>query len=90
MHRSGQGFGKLINREKMDLKLRALARSSPTTPMLIPNRFQDETNALVFWDAGGVARSLQTPAGMRLARALPASQNPARLSLILKAHWNYC
>ena len=25
---------------------------------------------------------------MRLARPLPASQNPARLSLILKAHWN--
>jgi hypothetical protein len=26
---------------------------------------------------------------MRLARALPAVQNPARLDLNLKAHWNF-
>ena len=55
---------------------------------LIPNRFQAETNPLVFCATGCVARSLQTAAGMRLTRALPVSQNPARLSLILKAHWN--
>ena len=55
---------------------------------LIPNRFQAETNPLVFCATGCVARSLQTAAGMRLTRALPVSQNPARLSLSLKAHWN--
>ena len=55
---------------------------------LIPNRFQAETNPLIFCATGCVARSLQTAAGMRLTRALPVSQNPARLSLILKAHWN--
>jgi len=55
---------------------------------VIPNHFQNETNSLVFWAAGFVARSLQTAAGMRLACASPAAQNPARLSLILKAHWN--
>src|SRR2546427_7047896 len=55
---------------------------------LIPNRLQDETNSLVLWVSGFVARSLQTAAGMRLARASPETQNPARLSLILNAHWN--
>src|ERR1700682_1523326 len=30
----------------------------------------------------------QTSVGMRLARASPENQNPARLSLILNAHWN--
>jgi hypothetical protein len=55
---------------------------------IIPMSFQAEFNSLVFWDAGGVARSLQTAAGRRLARALPASQNPARLKLSLKANWN--
>jgi len=50
--------------------------------------FQDETNSLVFWTSGVVARSLQIAADMRLARASPEVQNPARLSLILKAHWN--
>jgi hypothetical protein len=55
---------------------------------LIPNHFQDETNSFVFWASGFVARSLQTAAGMRLARASPEAQNPARLSLILEAHWN--
>ena len=55
---------------------------------LIPNRVQDETNSLVLWPAGFVARSLQIAADMRLARASRAGQNPARLSLILNAHWN--
>ena len=52
--------------------------------------FQDETNSLVFLTSGVVARSLSRQVGtdMRLARASPAVQNPARLSLILKAHWN--
>jgi len=50
--------------------------------------FQDETNSLVFLTSGVVARSLQIAADMRLARASPEVQNPARLSLILKAHWN--
>jgi hypothetical protein len=31
---------------------------------------------------------LQIAADMRLARASPAARNPARLSLILNAHWN--
>jgi hypothetical protein len=31
---------------------------------------------------------LQIVADMRLARALPAARNPARLSLILNVHWN--
>jgi len=51
--------------------------------------FQDELNSLVFWAAGGVARSSQNPLAMLLARALPAAQNPARLKLTLKANWNY-
>jgi len=50
--------------------------------------FQDDTNSLVFWTSGFVARSLRIVADMRLARALPEVQNPARLSVILKAHWN--
>jgi hypothetical protein len=50
--------------------------------------FQDETNSLVFWTSGVVGRALQIAADMRLARASPEVQNPARLSLILKAHWN--
>jgi hypothetical protein len=50
--------------------------------------FQDETNSLVFLTSGFVARSLQIAADMRLARALPEVKNPARLNLILKAHWN--
>jgi hypothetical protein len=56
--------------------------------LFIPMSFQDETNSLVFWTSGVVARSLQIAADMRLARASPEVQNPARLSLILKAHWN--
>lgn len=36
-------------------------------------RAQDETNSLVLWGAGFVARSLQIAADMRLARALVAS-----------------
>jgi hypothetical protein len=31
---------------------------------------------------------LQIAADMRLARASPAARNPARLGLILNAHWN--
>ena len=50
--------------------------------------FQDETDSLVFLTSGFVARSLQIAADMRLARALPEVKNPARLNLILKAHWN--
>ena len=41
---------------------------------------------LVLLPPGFVARSLQTAAGMRLARVLPEGKNPARLNLILKAH----
>lgn len=37
--------------------------------LIIPNRFQDETNSLVLWPPGFVARSLQITADMRLARA---------------------
>ena len=55
---------------------------------LIPNRVQDEPNSLVLWASGFVARSLQTALGMRLARASSEARNPARLSLILTAHWN--
>jgi hypothetical protein len=51
--------------------------------------FQDELNSLVLWLAGCVARSLRIALDMRLARALPAIQIPARLKLILKAHGNY-
>ena len=50
--------------------------------------FQDEINSLVLWTSGFVAQSLQIAADMRLIRASPAIQNPARHSLILKAHWN--
>jgi hypothetical protein len=56
--------------------------------VFIPIRLQDEPNALVLWASGFVARSLQIAEDMRLARASPESQNPARLNLILKAHWN--
>ena len=55
---------------------------------LIPTHIKDETDSLVLWVASFVARSLQTAAGMRLARALPATQNPARPSLIFNARWN--
>jgi hypothetical protein len=55
---------------------------------LIPIRFQAETHSLVFWTVDFVARSLQIAADMRLARASPTVQNPARLSLISKANWN--
>jgi hypothetical protein len=69
---------------------KALIRSimSCALRLLIPIRVQDETNSLVFRAAGFVARSLQIAADMRLARASPAARNPARLSLILNAHWN--
>ena len=56
---------------------------------LIPIRVQAELNSLVLCASGLVARSLQTAAGMRLTRASPEPQNPARLSLSLNAHWNY-
>jgi hypothetical protein len=55
---------------------------------VIPTRVQDETNSLVLWLSGVVARSLQTASGMRLARASPESQIPSRLSLILNVRWN--
>ena len=55
---------------------------------LILIRIQDDTNSLVFLSAGFVPRSLQIAADMRLASASPEAQTPARLSLILKAHWN--
>src|SRR5258708_7461596 len=58
------------------------------TKVLIPIPAQDETNSLVLRVSGFVAHSLQTAAGMRLAPASPETQNPARLSLILNAHWN--
>jgi hypothetical protein len=35
-----------------------------------------------------VAHSLQISLDMRLIRVSPDAQNPARLNLILKAHWN--
>jgi hypothetical protein len=44
--------------------------------------FQDELNSLGLWIAGCVARSLPIALDMRLARALPAIQIPARLKLI--------
>ncbi len=56
---------------------------------IIPMSVQDETNSLVLLASGFVARSLQTAAGMRLAGASPEAKSPARLSLILNAHWNY-
>ena len=55
---------------------------------LIPIRFQDEPNSLVLWTAEFVAHSLQIASDMRLVRASPPVQNPACLSLILKARWN--
>ncbi len=55
---------------------------------LIPMSVQNETNSLVLWISGVVARSLQIAADMRLARALPETQNPARLRFILNPHWN--
>jgi hypothetical protein len=50
---------------------------------------QAETDSLVFRAAGFVARSLQIAADIRLPRAWPTAWNPARLSLILNAHWNH-
>jgi hypothetical protein len=55
---------------------------------LLKIRVQDETNSPVLLASGVVARSLQTAAGMCLARASPESKSPARLSLILNANWN--
>jgi len=49
---------------------------------------QDETHSLVLLTSGCVAHSLQTAAGMRLARSLPETKSPARLNLILIAHRN--
>jgi hypothetical protein len=51
---------------------------------------KDETNSLVLLASGCVARSLsrRVGTGMRLARALPEAKSPARLNLILIAHWN--
>jgi hypothetical protein len=64
------------------------ARESFMRGLFIPMSVQDEANPLVFQAAGFVARSLQIAADMRLARFSPAARNPARLSLILNAHWN--
>jgi hypothetical protein len=87
---------------KMSAEMRATPRQHNDAPGLgpipnesaatefdvIPMSVQDETNSLVFRAAGFVARSLQIAADMRLAHASPAARNPARLSLILNAHWN--
>jgi hypothetical protein len=66
------------------------AAAAELQTLLIPIYFQDETNSLVFWTTGFVARSLsrRVGTGMRLARASPVVQNPARLSLILKVNRN--
>src|ERR1017187_1979352 len=56
--------------------------------MIIPIHLQDEPNPLVFRPSGFVVRSLQITLDMRLAHASPEARNPARLSLILKVHWN--
>ena len=65
-----------------------LADCAAADSSLIPIHDQAETNSLVFLAAGGVARSLPTAAGMRLARALPPAKNPARLRLSLIVNWN--
>jgi hypothetical protein len=39
--------------------------------------FQDDTNSLVFWTSGFVARSLRIAADMRLAHASLAGKIPA-------------
>ena len=44
---------------------------------------------LSFWPLASLLARYRPVAGMRLVRASPEPQNPARLSLILNAHWNY-
>jgi hypothetical protein len=50
--------------------------------------FQDDSNSLVFWPLSFVAHSLQISLDMHLIRGSTEAQNPARLRLILKTHWN--
>ena len=47
-----------------------------------------ESTCLVLLPPSRVVHSLRIAADMRLAGVSPEAKNPARLSLILKAHWN--
>jgi hypothetical protein len=56
--------------------------------MLIPNRFRDEANWLVFFAAGFVPRQSKSAGAMLLPEASPSAKIPAPFRLILKAIWN--